>query len=280
MSLLSQNGYPADDRSLIVSQLVPGSRTKVAVRAGDVAYVLLDYLTWYHQNIETLDGPVFDNWGYAERKIRGSATTLSNHASGTAVDHRATLHPLGKRGTYSPTHERAILDRIRSYDGVLRHGLQYIQRPDPMHVEVVKPIGDVARIAQRIRTHGGIHLGTAATPTPPAPAPAPGVNPAMVKHMQEALHLHVDGAWGPDTDYAVNVIHVADAENDPKRFGTRTTQRIIGTPADGDWGPKSASALNNTVRTLQGCWGCGTDGNWGPQTQTAMLRARTANFHP
>ena len=48
-------------------------------------------------------------WGHAYREISGS-TTLSNHASGTAIDINAPRHPLGASGTFSSTQ----VSRIRS----------------------------------------------------------------------------------------------------------------------------------------------------------------------
>jgi peptidoglycan hydrolase-like protein with peptidoglycan-binding domain len=41
-------------------------------------------------------------WGHAYREISGS-TTLSNHASGIAIDINAPRHPLGASGTFSST---------------------------------------------------------------------------------------------------------------------------------------------------------------------------------
>ncbi|MGL5830446.1 MAG: M15 family metallopeptidase, partial [Angustibacter sp.] len=130
----SQNGYPANDPTVLTTVSVPGSNVRFRVRRGPVAQVLTYLAARIDDEVEDIDeagsyrkdpapklagaGPseVFDDWSYAERPIRGSATTLSNHASGTAIDINATQHPLGVRGTWTADQiaaVRRILDRLR-----------------------------------------------------------------------------------------------------------------------------------------------------------------------
>lgn len=150
----SQNGYSANDRSVIASYTVPGTSLKVALRRGDVSVVLLEYLRRYNVEVEPLTHNPQDLWGYAERTIRGSSTTLSNHASGTAVDGRATRHPLGVRGTFT-AQQLAALDRLLFwFEGVIRHGKDYTGRVDEMHAEVDRGAAEVKRIADKIRSGG------------------------------------------------------------------------------------------------------------------------------
>jgi hypothetical protein len=77
----SQNGYAANDRSLIRSATIAGTDVKVAVRKGPAGDLLLYAAARWHREVEPLRAPdgVLDAWGYAERTIRGSSTTLSNH---------------------------------------------------------------------------------------------------------------------------------------------------------------------------------------------------------
>lgn len=154
----SQNGYSANDRSVIASYTVPGTNLRVSLRKGDVSVVLLEYLRRYNLEVEPLAHNPQDLWGYAERTIRGSSTTLSNHASGTAVDCRATRHGLGQTGTFNARELGALNNLLGWFEGVLRHGKDYTGRKDPMHAEIDRGPPDVARIANKIRrapAHGG-----------------------------------------------------------------------------------------------------------------------------
>lgn len=180
MSAYSQNGYTANDRSVIASYTVPGTTLRIALRKGDVSVVLLEYLRRYHLEVESLDNVPQDLWGYAERTIRGSSTELSNHASGTAADCHASAHPLGVAGTMTPAAKLAAVRRlVDSFEGVLRWGGDYGtparggvagSRVDEMHIEINAGPADVARLASKIRT------GTVAAAAPNATA-APATLP-------------------------------------------------------------------------------------------------------
>lgn len=150
----SQNGYSANDRSVIASYTVPGTNLRIALRKGDVSVVLLEYLRRYNAEVEPLSHNPQDLWGYAERTIRGSSTTLSNHASGTAADCRATRHGLGATGTFTAAELTALNRLLAWFEGVIRHGKDYVGRKDPMHGEIDKGPPEVARIANKIRNRG------------------------------------------------------------------------------------------------------------------------------
>jgi hypothetical protein len=156
----SQNGWSANDRSMIASYSLPGGR--VALRKGDASVVLLWVANRFHETVEPLRWP--GNWGYAERPIRGSSTTLSNHASGTALDLNAPAHPLGKRGTFSAAQVRAIRSILGFCEGTVRWGGDYRSRADEMHLELVANARGLARVADKIR---GASLAPAGPPPPP-----------------------------------------------------------------------------------------------------------------
>lgn len=143
---VSQNGYRANDRSLIASYKVPGG--KISMRKGDVATVLVYVAKRFHSEVENLIWP--GNWGYAERKIRGG-TTLSNHASGTAIDLNAPQHYLGARGTFSKRQVRVIKSILSDLEGVIRWGGNYSGRKDEMHFEINKGTAAVRAVARKIR---------------------------------------------------------------------------------------------------------------------------------
>jgi hypothetical protein len=165
----SQNSWSANDRSCIASYQLPGGR--IALRKGDVSVVLLWVAQRFHETVEPLVWP--GNWGYAERPIRGLSTTLSNHASGTALDLNAPAHPLGKAGTFRPGQVQAIRSILGYCEGVVRWGGDYSGRKDEMHFEINAGSAAVRRIADKIRN-------TAAKPVPrPQPARVPAPRPLI-----------------------------------------------------------------------------------------------------
>lgn len=195
----SQNGWSANDRSVIGTFTIPGTTRKIALRKGDVATVLLDLAAWIHANVERIDDGQIDDWGYAERKIRGGGGALSNHASGTAIDINALRHPLGARGTWSREAATKIRARLKTYDGVVRWGEDYSGRVDPMHFEINAGAVAVKRVADQIRGGG-------------APAKYPtlmrGSTGEAVKLIQRFLGVAGPGDsgyghYGPKTETAV-----------------------------------------------------------------------------
>lgn len=185
----------------------------MALRRGDVATVLVYFAKRFHSEVEPLKWP--GNWGYAERKIRGSSTTLSNHASGTALDLNAPAHPLGKVGTFSSKQVSAINRILADCDGVLRHGKNYSGRKDEMHVEINASSAKVKDLASKIKAgkKPGPKGGASASGGGSSSASwktvklgdtlRKGVKGEPVKTLQKALGLKVDGYFGADTEKAL-----------------------------------------------------------------------------
>jgi CHAP domain len=109
----------------------------------------------------------------------------------------------------------------------------------------------------------------------PAPSRTPGSDerpgPEQVRRIQAAVHVGVDGDWGPVTDRALSLVRDAARGH---LHDVRATQRAVGTADDGDWGPHSRAALQSAVRALQAAWQVAVDGEWGPQTDGAYADAR------
>jgi len=162
----SQNGYTANDPSRVSSRLVPGTSRRLTVVKGPPGDLLLHWAAWFDEHVEDIDEArgALDDWGYAERPIRGSATELSNHASGTAIDLNATRHPLDHRGTFTTRQAATIRAELARYDGAIRWGGDYQRRADEMHFEIVTTPQKCAAVLARL---------TKETPVNPATPPAP-----------------------------------------------------------------------------------------------------------
>ena len=134
--LRSQNNWIASsDQSAIGIQSFVIGDTGVKVRcAKAVAPLIVAFCKDFHELIEPIDGGQLDDWGYAFRMVRGSTETLSNHASGTAIDLNATKHPLGKIGTFPAEKVPMIRALAKKYG--LAWGGDYRNRKDEMHFEI------------------------------------------------------------------------------------------------------------------------------------------------
>lgn len=147
--LRSANGWTSHDRDVIARYSLPGG--EVALRKGDVSVVLLWCANRWHETVEPLRWPGV--WGYAERKVRGSSKTISDHASGTAIDLNAPQHPLGVpvAQTFTPKQIKAIRAILEYCEGVVGWGGDYRSRPDGMHLFIQDGAKAVKRIADKIR---------------------------------------------------------------------------------------------------------------------------------
>lgn len=298
---VSQNGYRANDRSLIASYKVPGG--KISMRKGDVATVLSYVANRFHSEVEPLKWP--GNWGYAERKIRGGSS-LSNHASGTAIDLNAPAHYLGARGTFSAKQVRAIRRILNDCGGVIRWGGDYRGRKDEMHFEINAGTAAVARVAKAIRAgkkpgpSGGAVSGGSSSPTYKTVS---GSTPLVklyhkgepVKRIQAAVGVKVDGYYGPDTVEAVKAFQKAHKLDADGIVGPDTWLAINGgkkapkpSPAKSDpfplpkghwYGQESSNKKNHSgywpkdrpaIRKIQKKLGIGVDGGYGPRTAAAV----------
>lgn len=154
----SQNGYPANRRDLVSSRFVPGTGVRLTVRNGPAGDLLLEVAGLFDRLVQDLDGGVVDDWGYAERPIRGSAV-LSNHASGTAIDLNATRWALGSSPSVNlnPGQIDTVRRIVGATGGVVRWGGDYTGRKDPMHFEINdnRSEADCARALDQLRAAFG-----------------------------------------------------------------------------------------------------------------------------
>jgi hypothetical protein len=127
---------------------------------GNAGYLLTHFAAWFDKNIEDIEAGQLDDWGYAERPIRGG-TDLSNHASGTAIDLNALKHPLGAVNTFSVAQRNSIRAKLKEYEGAIRWGGDYTGRKDEMHFEINASRAVVDRVAAKLQK------GATAVPTKP-----------------------------------------------------------------------------------------------------------------
>jgi hypothetical protein len=261
---VSQNGYTANDRAVITSYTVTKAGRKISLRKGPPGEMLADIVQWFDENIRDIDPGQLDEWGYAERPIRGG-TDLSNHASGTAADVDATKWPLGVEATayLTPAEIAKVNAKLAEYEGCIRWGANYTGRKDPMHFEINRDAATVARVWAKIQA--------ARADKPPVYVTDP------VQRTQRAVNLTpVDGIWGDQTERGVNTIR--EAINNRFPYGVVEAQTRVGATADGSWGPASAAALVQTIRELQAAWSAKVDGQWGPNTEERWTRMRTTYY--
>lgn len=282
MAVYSQNGYVANDVALTKVYTVPKSKVKFRLRKGPVAAVLLYVAAWVDENIEDIDTragvrgfDVADDWSFAVRPIRGQTKTLSNHASGTAIDINAVSHGRGVHGTWSASEKAKIHAFLATLDGVVRWGEDYSSASviDGMHFEINASEARVAAVAKKIGQTGsksrtaltsvlavlaltaaGYGVHTATNPGPPAPKPVvkPAPKPSPSK-----------------TSKSIKTV-------------TKPTKKPVVKPAPKPSKPSLKRVLTvgshgSDVRYLQARLGLHTDGIYGPKTRAAVIRYQKAH---
>lgn len=97
--------------------------------------------------------------------------------------------------------------------------------------------------------------------------PKPGKPSFDGRALQRAVEAHDDNVNGPDTRRRINAVRQASrwGGNDFP-YGVDYTQKLVDTPADGDWGRNSAAAHDRKVDEIQRIVGAHRDGVWGPET--------------
>lgn len=149
---VSQNGYSANDRSVITQYVVSNSGRTMNLRKGSPGELLAHAIRWFDSNIRDIDPGIMDDWSYAERPIRGGVE-LSNHASGTAGDVDATKWPLGANPEAYLTADEISRwrEHLKLYEGCIRWGGDYDGRKDPMHVEINRDQATCDRVWAKIK---------------------------------------------------------------------------------------------------------------------------------
>lgn len=159
VQVYSQNGWPAfhtaEEGNFV--RFTAGGREWWAAN-DDAAVVAGEYIDRFNTDVEPVvyPGETYDDWSFADRLVRGSTATVSNHGSATAWDVNATRHLLGKDNTFSDADETRLLaieHDITDDAGrpVLRWGGSYSGRKDEMHIEINATAKQVGQAADKIR---------------------------------------------------------------------------------------------------------------------------------
>lgn len=150
------------DSRLTSCPYIVGSKT---VLKGDVAWILGDFTTRYHNTIDRLDA-VKDDWGHNPRYIAGTKTP-STHATATGIDVNASKHPQFY-DTMGAKMEADIRALVRRYKGAIRWGGEWgsIGRLDQMHFEIAVTPARLKQIVAELKA--GTDTGPVGGVKPPA----------------------------------------------------------------------------------------------------------------
>lgn len=228
------------------------------MRKGDVATVLSYVAKRFHSEVEKLVWP--GNWGYAERTIRGNSRTLSNHASGTAIDLNAPRHPLGVSPSrnFSSAQISRIHKILRDCNGVVRWGGDYNGRKDAMHFEINASSSRVRTLANQIRAGK-------------KPGPSGGATSG-------------GGGGGGNTygnpkakhEVGSRIMNLYDAGSDVNWLQRRLTKVGHKVSVDSYFGP----SVQKAVKAFQKKAGLTADGDVGPATLKALRAAKVVVKDP
>jgi hypothetical protein len=211
----SQNGWPVVPRSAVdESPLIRNVKVPNGVLKGDVAIIFRWLVEQYDRRVErVIPGWC---WGWFVKNIEGSST-ISNHASATAIDINAPDNPMGS-GTTRKSMTAAQIAECHALedesDNVLRWGGDF-GRNDPMHWEIVGSRAAcrafVAKITRTVEP------------------------PRKVENMEIVAKMPV----------------LKQGDRDDRLGGynliTRV-QRIVGADDDGIWGPGTTDAIARWVK--------------------------------
>lgn len=159
MTAVSQNGWTVLQASSTKWWNLIDSPVRYQLRRGSAGFVLVHFIDWFDRNVERLQPTQGDDFGWSYRQIEGS-DEWSNHASGTAGDLNASLHPQGRRGTFSNQENKKVHDRLSEmYEDMIRWGADYHTLVDEMHFEINEGSVAILKLSKKLEaTPRGLRL--------------------------------------------------------------------------------------------------------------------------
>lgn len=179
----SYNGWPASDDPNAINIEKFGDPYGVpfpgGVRGGDVKKVLGYVASQLHYRVEPCVSGW--DWGYQYRANVNNPSSLSCHASGTAIDYNAPNHPNGAWGTFTNEQVATIYDILAEVGGAVQWGGDYTGTVDEMHFEIIVDADYLAVVAASLPN---------------------GVDPAPIPPEVIGMSLQVMRSGGIDYAYA------------------------------------------------------------------------------
>lgn len=148
----SQNGWQAGPAITLRPFVVNGVSFAPGIRDDDDVEAVLRYvLTQFDLRVEPLHSP--GCWGFSYRPNRNDPNSLSNHASGTAVDANAPRHPNGvaTTRTFTPAQVAEVHRILLEVRSAVRWGGDYHGTPDAMHFEINVDAASLRGVAEGLR---------------------------------------------------------------------------------------------------------------------------------
>jgi hypothetical protein len=176
----SYNGWPVGTPASVIgvqSYYVTDTSIALPVRSGDVAWVLMYVAARFNAEVEKLRPG--QDWGYDYRVDVNNRKWWSCHASGTAVDFNAVLHPNGAKGTFTSLQVKRIRNILADCQGVVYWGGDFSGVPDEMHFEINVPPGDPRLPALVAQIRGVV---------PPPPHPPVITHPTRVISLRAGVN--------------------------------------------------------------------------------------------
>lgn len=156
----SYNGWTAssDPNAIGINKnfAVHGAKFPGGMKSGDVSTLFTYLINALHTRVEPMmveGGKIgYGCWGYSYRANVNNPSTLSCHASGTAIDYNAPKHPNGTRtgpnggGGWTGAQYNTIQIILRECSGAIR----WLSGNDPMHFEIYGSTTQVANAVKRL----------------------------------------------------------------------------------------------------------------------------------
>src|SRR3954454_4461237 len=245
MTETSYNGWQASPDPRIIrvdASFAPmGVHFPGGVVAGPVSDVLGYIVSQIHTSVERLV-PGWC-WGYEWRRNLNDPSTLSCHASGTAVDVNSPNHANGAKRTWTPTQVARIRAILHAAGDVVAWGEDWTGTTDGMHFEISGTSASVGAAAARLHLPttpiGGLHK---------FPLPRGYYFGPLSRPVQSISRMAPDGS---DEQYRPQIARV---------------QTVVGVSVDVLYGPLTIHA----VRGWQAAHLLVSDGLTGPLTWAAM----------
>lgn len=148
-----------------------------------------------------LDGRA-DDWGYANRDVRGHPGVKSNHSWGLAVDLNSAANPMTNDGRVH-TDMPSWVPKLAAYYGLTWGGYYHGTRKDPMHFEFVGTPQDARNLISKLyhqATRSNTRSQDVKTQTVKRGSKGPVVGNVQALLIAHGYSTKIDDDLGPNTE--------------------------------------------------------------------------------